>query len=259
MAIKVKKKKSKDKEKVKTPNFLKSGKEKKALMKAEKRKEQMREEQRDKLWRFRIPEDQIDEEFEITFLDGNLDSEGLIESPVYYEHSVKYNGKWVNFVSCKEDEEDPLEEQGQEPYLAQAFTVINHTPYEASNGKVYKNRKMLLVAKRNSMKQLQKIATKRGGLAGCTFEVSRSNNKAAAIGDMYNFVEKISDEKLRKKLIKAGVKKKEVDELMAPANYRKELTYYSAKQLQKMGLAEERKTLSTKDYDDDEDDVDDEL
>lgn len=240
------KKKNKEK-KVEVPDFLKTGKAKRRAMKTEKVKEEIRDAQRDKLWSFRIPGTALDDEFLITFLDGDLGEDGELTNPVYYQHSINQNGKWINFASCCEEEPDPLQEAGNEPTLVQAFTVINHTPYETQDGKVYRNRKQTFIATRATMKRLEKMAGKRGGLRGCTFEVSRTSAKAPAVGDVWNFVKKRSTKNLKEWLVaKKKVKQKEVDDLVQPADYKKEITYYTAKQQIKMGFTQERKTISTK-------------
>lgn len=256
MGLKIKKKKSKESG---TPNFLKTGKARRRAMKREEVKQKIRDEQRGKLWRFFIPTDKLEDVFKITFLDGALDEDGNLENPVFYEHSLKINGKWDNIVSCCEEEPDPLQEAGQEPYLAQVFTIINHTPYTDRNGKTHKNRKQLFVATRQTMKRLQKMATKRKGLAGCMFEVSRTTDKTPKVGDVFEFVKKRKKSELKALLIKKGVKEKEVDDLIKPADYKKELTYYTRKELIKMGIVDQRETLSTKSKRKNDDDVDDEL
>lgn len=257
MALKVKVKNPDKKSKV--VNFLKTGKKAKAAFKREKIKDKKREEERGKLWRFFINKDDNDTTHKITFLDGDLDEDGQLSNPVYYEHNIQHNGKYIQFASCGDQEPDPLQEMGQEPTLSQVFTIINHTKYETNDGKIYRDRKMLLVATKATIAKLEKIARKRGGLTGCTFEITRSNERAPRVGDTWEFAKKRSRKELRKFLLekKNPVSPKEIDELMTVADYQKEITYYTAKELIKLGYCEQRKTLSTKSakYDDLDDDL----
>lgn len=197
---------------------------KNALQKEEAIAEQKKDEQ-GKLRRFWVP---VDGESTITFLDGNLDAEGMLDNPIFYEHQVNMNGSWKNWFLCTQDEEPcPVCEGGSDPYLAGVFTVIDHNEYKASNGKVYKDQKRLFVAKRGTLKVLQKLAAKRDGLAGCTFTVSRSNDKSAGVGDLFDFEQKRTPKQL---LDTYGA------EACTPANYEEEFKYRTAKELRAIGF-----------------------
>lgn len=253
------------KKKKKRASFLKTGKDKVAAFEQDEMRAKRQEAEYGKLWRFYISLKSDIEDYVITFLDGDLDEDGAIENPVFFEHNVKIGGNWTQFVSCQEDEPDPLQESGKEPYLAQAFTVVDRTEYEDDDGNVYPPKKKLFVAKRKTMKQLQKIAAKRGGLAGCTFTISRTGKNAPNVGDHFDFEEKISLKELKKELKAEGVDKEDLDDIIVPADYEEELTYYTADELLRMGLVEDQGTISQRDADDDadddadEDDVDDDF
>lgn len=241
--------KAPEKEAPKKSGFLKTGKARKAAMEEDEVRAEQRKQEYGKLWRFFIPIKQVNEDFTITFLDGELDDEGTLDNPVYYEHNIKVGSDYKTFVSCCDEEVDPLQEAGQEPYLAQAFTIIDHTEYTDKEGKVHKHRKKLLVAKRRSMKQLQKLATRQGGLKGCTFIVTRTGDKAVNIGDMYDFDSKSTMKELKEALVEDGVKEEDVADLVSPADYEAELTYYTADELVKLGYAERSKTISSREAD----------
>lgn len=260
--------KSKKKSK-KKPSFLKTGKERAAAFKAEEARDKAREEERGKARRFFIHADKIDKDFLITFIDGDLDDDGILDTPTFREHSMKLNGKWTTFVSCEDDEPDPLQEQGKEPYFAQIFTIIDHDGYVDREGKEHINIKRPFVAKKKTIKQLQKIATKRGGLAGCTFTVSRTSDKDPNVGNNFDFEKKREGKTLIKFFMSEGMSKKEAMEAVEPFNYEEVLTYHSADELIDMGVCDKAETISSKkakkrmkdmdDIDDDDDLDDDDL
>lgn len=250
-----------DAEPAKKPSFLKRGKAKAAAMQADEQRQKARDEKFGKLWRFYIKEDDIGKDFKLTFLDGNLDDEGFLETPAFREHFMKIAGRWESFVSCGDNEPDPLEEAGKEPYFAQAFTVIDWTPFKDKDGKTHKFKKRLYVVKRGTLKALQKIAAKRGGLTGCTFEVSRNGKKSPSVGDMFDFIDKKTIKQLKAEMLTLDKKAdpKVIDEMVKPAVYEKELTYYTAKEIRKMGLVDHQQTISSKSANEDSKDVDEEL
>jgi hypothetical protein len=181
--------------------------------------------------RFWMPDE---DERRITFLDGDINEDGLIETVGYYEHQIKMNGHWRNFFPCVRDEEPcPLCEDGDNPSLVSLFTVIDHTGFKIKKGdnagKTIKNFRTLYVAKRESLKKLQHLAEKREGLVGCTFDVARLGDKAANVGSDFDFIEKNSMAKLRKKY--------ELDEeTVTPFDYEDIIQYRNAKGLRKLGF-----------------------
>jgi len=127
----------------------------------------------------------------VTFLDGDLGDDGLIEVNMYYEHNLYLAGTWTNWFVCVGEEEPcPICEGGDNPALVGAFTIIDHSKWTDKNGKEYKNQLRLLVAKRQTIKKLQTQAVKRGGLAGVTFDISRTDGNEANVGDVFDFVGK---------------------------------------------------------------------
>lgn len=171
------------------------------------------------------------EERKITFLDGELDDNGLLDILSYKEHGLKVNGRFTQFV-CLEDITGvcPICESGDRASLVGVFTVIDHTPYQIQKGEkagqVVKDQRKLFVAKRGTLKILQKTAQKRDGLAGCTFDVNRTGDKSPQVGDMFEFIEKRS----LPELVKA------YGEAAQPADYQKEVPYHPAEELIKLGI-----------------------
>ena len=87
----------------------------------------------------------------------------------------------------------------------------------------------MFVCKRETFKRLQKIATKRGGLAGWTFDVSRIGDKSPSVGSDFDFVEKRDAAALMKAY---GLEKDEV----TPHDYEEVLIYRDAGELKQLGF-----------------------
>jgi hypothetical protein len=222
--------------------FLKKGAEsaklaQKAAMEAEQRKAEQ-----GKMFRFWMKEK---EEARITFVDGDLNADGHLVPPRFYEHVLFLNGSWNNQFVCPEktnpDSNDkcPICESGERPSLVALFTVIDHRQIQSNKDKtkVYKDQKKLLVAKAQTYEMLNKHATKRGGLAGCTFDASRVGDKSASVGSMFEFVEKHDIKELQaiymiEKIDPKTNQKTKVTNF-TPANYDTEIIYRTGDELRK--------------------------
>lgn len=179
----------------------------------------------------------------ITFLDGDLDQDGVLTLPVFYEHFVKIAGKPHNFVCTQDEEPCPICEGGDSPAFVGALTVIDHTVFTDKDGKERKDQIRLFVPKRTSMKLLQKLAEKRGGLRGCRFDVSRTGEKEASVGNVFDFTEKLLPAQIAKMYGEKAV----------PLEYTKALVYLSAKELRKLGFGTANTPIGaadSEDYDD---------
>jgi len=198
------------------------------------RKTEEKREASSRTWRFYLKEG---EEGRITFVDGELDADGLLMNPVFKEHNLMQNGKYGNFYICTSDSEPcPICEGGDEPSLVQAFTIIDHREIKSKDQtKTYTNMRRLFVAKRNVMKLLQSKASKQTGLTGCTFDVMRTSANAPNTGDSFDFVEKNSVDELRAFFTKEDDKGKK-ETYFLPVNYAEEFSYHDAKELRKMGF-----------------------
>ena len=114
-------------------SFLKHGKD---AVEAERREVADREARSKAVWRFWIP---TGGSTSITFLDGDLDPDGILAVPRWYEHQVFMNGNWRNwFVCVSEDEVCPLCEGGDHASLVTGFTVLDHSEYTDKKGTVHK-------------------------------------------------------------------------------------------------------------------------
>lgn len=137
-----------------------------------------------------------DEEKRITFLDGGLTQDNLLDHVNFNEHQVQLNGSWLNWFPCTEDvdltQPCPICEQGDgyRKSLVHAFTIIDHSEWKDKSGKIHKHEKKLYMCKRGGFKVLQNLATKRGGLTGVTFDVMRCGDNGWAAGNQFDFIEK---------------------------------------------------------------------
>lgn len=235
------------------PSWMKKGKAAQAMLEKEEAKVQKQMEDSNKMRRFYIPNGA---ETKITFLDGKMDKDDLLDAMCYLEHNIYINGSWKNWFPCtSETEPCPICEGDNEAKLVYVFTVIDHSEWKSEKtGKVYKDQRKLFVCKRNTFKMLQKKAAKHGGLAGCTFDVSRTGDKEASVGNDFDFVQKRNKAEL---IAAFPVLKDE----MAAANYEIEIPYYTANELRESGFGKLTTTIgnepdmtsssSVSNYDDD--------
>lgn len=181
--------------------FLKKGKAAKKALAEEQVAAKIREEQREnEVFRFYLKPEQ---ERTITFLDGGLDGDGDLDTICYYEHTInnpaqKYP-KYVCINSPSTGETCPVCESGSsQPYFATVFTVLTHEKwFSKKENKEFEGSVQLFVAKSGVAEKLRKKAKKIGGLAGATFEVSRSSKDAFNVGDDFDFVQKNSLDELQ--------------------------------------------------------------
>jgi hypothetical protein len=209
--------------------FIKRGAEAQAIIAQEEYRAKAREESnKNKIFRFYLPDNG---ESIITFLDGDL--EGIVlDIPYYYEHQIQMNGSWKNWFVCTQDTEPcPICQSKNSPSYVGIMSVIDHSQYTSkSDNKIHKDEVRLFVVKRHTVKQLQKLAVKHGGLRGCTFDVSRIGDTAPAVGNMFDFTKKLTEEQL---VAKWGDKAKLVnyEEILAAM-------YMSAPSLRALGFGD---------------------
>jgi len=214
--------------------FLKKGKAAKQAFENEEAKAEMAKQEAGRMWRYMM-KDGTDKR--ITFLDGELDEDGMLDIGIFYEHTIRINGGWTNFICTAETDTSqpcPICESGDRPSYVGVMTVIDHSDHTIQKGpnagKVIKNQRKLFVCKRNTIKQLTKLAAKRGGLAGCTFDVSRTGDKEPSVGNQFDFVEKFDS--YEEIATKYGLTLDDVQ----PANYQEELKYRTPEELIELGV-----------------------
>jgi len=169
-------------------SFLKRGKAAATILAQEDAKAELSS-NKNLSFRFWIPKGKS---CDITFLDGAL-ADGMLDIPYFHQHTVFMSGTYNNWFTCTADDEPcPICEGGGQPEYVGALSVIDHSEYVSKkDGKTYKNQIKLFIAKRNTLKVLLKKALKQGGLAGCTFNVSRTGgDKSPNVGDDFEFDQK---------------------------------------------------------------------
>lgn len=182
-----------------------------------------------KMWRFWVADGA---EARITFVDGDLAPDGSIDFFTYYEHNLLLNGKWGNtFVCTKDVEPCPLCAENDKASFVGVFTVIDHREFKGKDGKVYRDTPKLFVCKRETIKQLQMLGGKRGGLAGCTFDVARTGDKSPAVGSLFDFIEKNSVDELKAKYVRKNPETGAVESYFVPADYESECQFRTAAEL----------------------------
>ena len=217
-----------------SPAWMKKGDAAKAAIKHEEQKAEDRKAEQGKLWRFYV---KPESEGQVTFLDGALDKDGDLDIFMFYEHRVRLNGEWENYICTAEADQTqpcPICESGDRPSLVGVMTVIDHTPHTIQKGpnagKTIKNTRKLFVAKRHTIDLLRKLAVKRGGLAGCTFDVIRGNEKTPSVGETFDFVQKFSS------FAEIAAKYDMKPEDVAVANYGEEIRYRTPDELIALGV-----------------------
>lgn len=211
--------------------FLMTGAKAQEAIKKEEAQAKQRMEDSDKLWRFYIPQNELNAERTITFLDGVLEEDGMLTCPTWYEHTVQLNGRWQNLICVGHEEPCPMCENGDNRTIMAGFSIIDHTPYTIKKGKnagdTIENSRKLFVPTRTTLGVLQSYAAKRGGLKGWTVGVTRTKDKSPRVGDVFDFLEQRDDAAL---LAKYG------EEVTKPADFNNELTYYNRAELIELGV-----------------------
>ena len=239
-------------------SWLKTGKASADLAKKAEVDAQQKQAQQGKLFRFKLD---VGEEAPITFVDGALSEDGYLLPVRVFEHNMYLNNRYGNFFVCPEKTDEasgqkcPLCASGDKPALVALFTVIDHRIQKSKDGtKTYVNQKRLFVAKGQTFEILNKVALKRGGLAGATFEVSRIGDQktAAAVGTMFDFQSKEEDlDVLRKKFTRTykGADGKDVTEtVFSVADYENELVYHTEAELIDMGFGKPAASAASGNY-----------
>jgi hypothetical protein len=236
-------------------SWMKKGAESVAAVKQDAVEYEARKLEIGKMWRFFLRwkgdpkvKSESDWKAQITFVDGDLSPEGFLLPPRFYEHGLMLNGQVSNIVcpektnpSGGEDMKCPLCEGGDRPMLVAVFTIIDHRMQSSKDGtKHYKDTKRLLVVKSNTFEQLNMMAIKRGGLAGCKFDVMRVGEKAANVGDVFDFCDKKPVAELQAMYMDEVVDPKTNAKSMVtrfkPADYENEIVFRSGKELRAAGF-----------------------
>ncbi|QNJ59198.1 hypothetical protein [Vibrio phage vB_ValS_PJ32] len=171
----------------------------------------------------------------ITFLDGELDNDKLLDMPLMYLHSVYHagmgnNGERINLVCTQDSEGNCPICAYDKAQLVGCLTVIEHTKYESADGEVINPRRLFL-PKRQTMRELQEAAAQLGGLRGYQFKVRRSSKKSPIVGDELELVaDRIPEDKLKQVFDACSGSD--------PIDYETELNYFSNEDLHKLGIVD---------------------
>lgn len=214
-----------------TPSWAKRGKAAQSEMEKYEKDADKYFAEKNRMWRFWIEKGKT---APVTFVDGNLLPDGTLDILTFREHSVQVNGDWEQFVCIAEQEPCPLCEGGDFPSLVGVLTIIDHRSYQGKKA-VYKDTPKLFVAKKNTIKLLQQMATKRDGLAGCRFDISRLNDNDPNVGGSFDFESKSAIAQLQKQYVRKG-KDGKTNTVFTPADYEKEIVYKTAKELRQIGF-----------------------
>lgn len=218
--------------------FVKTGA---AAAKAMEQAEAAREARRQRAgmeYRFRLPSgaDSV-----ITFLDGQIDEKtGILDIPYTNEHRIKVDNHYEDVVCIEDQEPCPLCQEGAPRSFVGLLTVIEHRPYTyEKDGKTIKKEwaRRYMPCKNETLKQLTKLAQKReNGLQFSTYEVSRSGDKKAAVGDIFEYSQTHEEEDI-------------IDEFgdeAQPLDPSENLTIYTAKEMAALGIGKKVTTFGKK-------------
>jgi hypothetical protein len=130
----------------------------------------------------------------VTFLDALKHPAGYDSPFVYWEHNLFLGGSWKNWFTCIEGLEEgvmcPMCEHGDTPYLAAAYTIVDHNEWTDSKGGNHKDELKLFVCKTAVQKTLANSAVKRKGLRGWRVEVFRNTDESYNTGDQFDWEER---------------------------------------------------------------------
>lgn len=223
-------------------SWLQTGNASKKLQEQEEIEAQKRKEESGKMFRFYVKKG---EEARITIIDGELDADGYLNPPRFYEHTIEIAGKMETYVCPEKTNPEagdscPLCASGDRPSLISLFTCIDHREVPSKDGtKMYRDTPKLLALKPKGFELLAHKAKKYGGLAGCTFDVARLGDNSVATGDNYDLVIKTPVEELQPKYVHQvddGKGHKTQQTFFVPANYEEEIVFRTGEQLRELGL-----------------------
>jgi hypothetical protein len=230
-------------------NFIKTGAEAAKLADHDKTLQAARKEEMNKAFRFFLKQG---EERKILFVDGEIDQStgGLLPARVY-EHKTNVQGKWRNYVCPKETDPGaghscPFCESGDQPRSRQP--AHHHRPdpdAERGQEEDVPVHAQAVRLQANVYEVLNSNAKEFGGLAGHVFKVKRVGEKSERVGDVYIHLNAVTDTAKAKQQFmrsfemkdKDGKKVMKTECLYEPLDYNKELTYKSAEDLAKLGVA----------------------
>lgn len=152
----------------------------------------------------------------VTFMDGNLTREGLIELWLYKEHFLPIPP--YRFVCVAYNEECPICRDGFRAHLMGAGTIYDHRV----------NATRIFCVAYSSLSRMAVKAKEVNGLKGWTVLMTKTGNARTRIGDVMEFEGRMTDSELMAAYGRRG--------RLPTMNYAKHLGYLSAKELRKQGF-----------------------
>jgi len=124
------------------------------------------------------------EEAKIVF----LDSDGFYIK----EHNLKIGGKWGNYITCTDDFAPcSVCKEGYRPTYTAYYSIIDGRKFTTSDGKVVKNRKVLLPLKGSAINFLEDVKKKHKKLRGLVARVKRYTANDPNCGNYFEILGKI--------------------------------------------------------------------
>lgn len=128
----------------------------------------------------------------VLFLDGNLSSGEIFDTPMVAVHMAKFGQSWRKFMCNEKSEGNCIAcAAGERVTTLQLFTVINTMPYTIQSGPrrgtVLQARLQLFAATMQARKDLVHIANKNGGrLSGLLIECRRNDDRDPRVGGHFS-------------------------------------------------------------------------
>ncbi len=223
------------KQQKKLPSWMMGGQDAEKAFEKEDAETKARREANARLFRFRV---KPGETTSVTFVDGDVHLTGpkkgsFVNSvPVVYEHTVKTGPKkWDQYLCIAEDEPCPFCASDNRRYICAVFTVIDHSEWTSRKGETYTNQRKLFVAKSQTYKKLKKRAAKHGALTGWTVEISRTDDRSAAVGDEFEWEDQ--------QALTTLADEYDLPEILEGTDYVEELPYHSGEELRTLGFADD--------------------
>lgn len=116
------------------------------------------------------------------------------ETPFFvWEHNLKVGGKWGNYVTCtKEVSACDTCNSGDKSTYTGYLTIIDMRTFIKRDGTQVSKRKILYPAKGSTIKRLEDLKKKHGGLRGLAFKVKRYTKDDPNCGTDFEYIKTVN-------------------------------------------------------------------